>query len=247
MGNHFAVVDAGSNALRWQIAAVDHPKHYRIVAQDRQPVRLGGKVFQTGKLDPQAAEAALRVFKDFKSAADRYRVKAIRAVGTSALREASDRGKFISRAKSAGVPLVGFEDLLARADFLTLHLPALADTRHLLNAKTLALCKKGVRIVNTARGELIDEPALADAIQSGQVAGAALDVFETEPPADARLTVMPQVIATPHIAASTTEAQELVGVEVAMSVRDYLSEGLIRNAVNFPAIAPDDFRSCALT
>jgi exopolyphosphatase/guanosine-5'-triphosphate,3'-diphosphate pyrophosphatase len=105
MGNHFAVVDAGSNALRWQIAAVDHPKHYRIVAQDRQPVRLGGKVFQTGKLDPQAAEAALRVFKDFKSAADRYRVKAIRAVGTSALREASDRGKFISRAKSAGVPL----------------------------------------------------------------------------------------------------------------------------------------------
>ena len=105
MANHFAVVDAGSNALRWQIAAVDHPKHYRIVAQDRQPVRLGQKVFETGKLDPQAAEAALQVFKDFKSVADRYRVKTIRAVGTSALREASDRGKFINRAKSAGVPL----------------------------------------------------------------------------------------------------------------------------------------------
>lgn len=144
-------------------------------------------------------------------------------------------------ADSAGVPLLGLEELLTRADFLTLHVPALADTRHLLNAKTLARCKRGVRIVNTARGELIDEPALADAIQSGQVAGAALDVFETEPPADTRLTSLPQVIATPHIAASTTEAQELVGLEVAMSVRDYLAEGLIRNAVNFPAIAPEDF------
>lgn len=144
-------------------------------------------------------------------------------------------------AEAAGVPLIGFEELLARADFLTLHLPALADTRHLINAKTLALCKRGVRIVNTARGELIDEGALADAIQSGQVAGAALDVFETEPPTDARLTALAQVIATPHIAASTAEAQELVGLEVAMSVRDYLAEGLIRNAVNFPAIAPEDF------
>ena len=67
MANHFAVVDAGSNALRWQIAAVDHPKHYRIVAQDRQPVRLGQKVFETGKLDPHAVESALRVFKDYAS------------------------------------------------------------------------------------------------------------------------------------------------------------------------------------
>ena len=105
MADHFAVIDVGSNAMRWQIAAVDHPKHYRIVAQDRQPVRLGREVFQTGKLHPPAAEAALGVLKDFKSAADRYRVKAIRAAGTSALREASDRRKLIHRAKAVGVPL----------------------------------------------------------------------------------------------------------------------------------------------
>jgi D-3-phosphoglycerate dehydrogenase len=144
-------------------------------------------------------------------------------------------------AEAAAVPLVSLEDLLQRSDFLTLHVPALDETRHMLNATTLARCKRGVRIVNTARGELIDEAALADAITSGQVGGAALDVFETEPPTDQRLTGLPQVIATPHIAASTTEAQELVGVEIAMSVRDYLDEGLIRNAVNFPAIPPDEF------
>jgi len=105
MAHHFAVIDIGSNAMRWQIAAVDHPKHYRIVAQDRQPVRLGSKVFQNGKLEPQAVEAALRVLKDFKAAADKHRVRAIRAAGTSALREASDRRKFISRAKAIGIPL----------------------------------------------------------------------------------------------------------------------------------------------
>ena len=99
------MIDVGSNAIRWQIAAVDHPKHYRIVEQERQPVRLGRQVFHTGKLDPSAADSALRVFTDFKSAADRYRVKAVRAAGTSALREASDSRKFISRAKAAGVPL----------------------------------------------------------------------------------------------------------------------------------------------
>ena len=105
MPDHFAVIDVGSNAIRWQISAVDHPKHYRIVEQQRQPVRLGREVFQTGRLNAAAAEAALRVLKDFKSAADRYRVKAIRAAGTSALREATDRPKFIKRAKAAGVPL----------------------------------------------------------------------------------------------------------------------------------------------
>lgn len=144
-------------------------------------------------------------------------------------------------ADAAGVPLVPLEDLLQRADFLTLHVPALDETRHMLNASSLARCKRGVRIVNTARGELIDEAALADAIEAGHVAGAALDVFESEPPTDQRLTNLPQVIATPHIAASTTEAQELVGVEIALSVRDYLGEGLIRNAVNFPAIPAEEF------
>jgi D-3-phosphoglycerate dehydrogenase len=143
-------------------------------------------------------------------------------------------------AESAAVPLLPLDDLLARADFVTLHVPSLPETRHLLNAERLAHCRRGVRIVNTARGELIDEAALADAIERGAVAGAAVDVFEQEPPVDRRLAALPQVIATPHIAASTREAQELVGVEVAYAVRDYLTEGIIRNAVNFPAIPAED-------
>jgi exopolyphosphatase / guanosine-5'-triphosphate,3'-diphosphate pyrophosphatase len=105
MSEHYAALDVGSNAMRWQIAAVDHPKHYRIIEQDRRPVRLGHSVFQTGKLDPPSVDAALEVLKDFRSAAARYRVKAIRAVGTSALREASDGRKFINRSKVVGVPL----------------------------------------------------------------------------------------------------------------------------------------------
>src|SRR4051812_21363519 len=144
-------------------------------------------------------------------------------------------------ADAAGVPLLSLDGLLQRADFITLHVPALDETRHMINATTLARCRKGVRIVNTARGELIDEAALADAIESGHVGGAGLDVFEVEPPKAHRLQSLPQVVATPHIAASTTEAQEQVGVEIAVSVRDYLSEGLIRNAVNFPAIPAEDF------
>ena len=143
-------------------------------------------------------------------------------------------------AESAGIPLVELDDLLARADFITLHMPSLPETHHVINAERLARCKKGVRIVNTARGELIDEAALADAIESGHVAGAGLDVFESEPPTDTRLTSLPQVVATPHIAASTNEAQELVGSEIAINVRDYLQDGVIRNAVNFPAVPPDD-------
>jgi D-3-phosphoglycerate dehydrogenase len=143
-------------------------------------------------------------------------------------------------AETAGVPLVAIDDLLTRADFLTLHVPALPETRHFLDARRLAMCRRGVRIVNTARGELVDEAALADAIERGTVAGAAVDVFEQEPPVDRRLASLPQVIATPHIAASTREAQELVGVEVAFAVRDYLTDGSIRNAVNFPALPGED-------
>jgi exopolyphosphatase / guanosine-5'-triphosphate,3'-diphosphate pyrophosphatase len=105
MADHFAVIDVGSNAMRWQVAAVDHPKHYRVVAQDRQPVRLGREVFRTGKLSPQSVEAALKVLSEFKAVANRYRAKAIRAVGTSAMREASDRRSFLKRAHALGVPL----------------------------------------------------------------------------------------------------------------------------------------------
>lgn len=143
-------------------------------------------------------------------------------------------------ADTAAVPLVALDDLLQRAEFVTLHVPSLPETRHLLNAARLSTCRRGVRIINTARGELVDEAALADAIERGVVAGAAVDVFEREPPVDRRLASLPQVVATPHIAASTREAQELVGVEVAAAVRDYLSDGVIRNAVNFPAIPVEE-------
>lgn len=142
--------------------------------------------------------------------------------------------------RAADVPLVDLNELLGRADFISLHVPALPETRHMINAASLARMKKGVRIVNTARGELIDDAALVEAITSGHVAGAALDVFDPEPPTDNRLTSLPQVIATPHIAASTTEGQELVGNETALQVRDYLKDGIIRNAVNFPSVPPDD-------
>jgi D-3-phosphoglycerate dehydrogenase len=112
----------------------------------------------------------------------------------------------------------------------------------LINEKTLAQMKKGARLVNAARGELIDEAALAEALKSGKLAGAALDVFVQEPPKDSILTGLPNVIATPHVAGSTAEAQEEVGTQVAVQVRDYLAEGVIRNAVNLPALSADQYR-----
>lgn len=149
---------------------------------------------------------------------------------------------FISEqvAESLGAELLPLDDLCAASDYLTLHMPVTSETKHLLNRERLAKCKAGVRIVNTARGELIDETALADAIESGAVAGAALDVFEKEPPADWRLPNMRQVVATPHIAASTAEAQEQVGIETAAAVRDFLLNGTITNAVNFPSVRGED-------
>ena len=149
---------------------------------------------------------------------------------------------FISEvvADSLGVTLMSLDEVCAAADYLTLHIPVTPETRHLINAERLARCKPGVRIVNTARGDLIDEQALADAIQSGAVAGAALDVFEKEPPSDWTLAKLPRVVATPHIAASTVEAQELVGIETAAAVRDFLLNGTITNAVNFPSVRGED-------
>ncbi len=150
---------------------------------------------------------------------------------------------FISEqvAGDLGVELVSLDDLFARANYLSLHMPSNEKTRHLVNADRLARARKGIRIINTARGDLIDECALADAIEAGQVAGAALDVFQTEPPLDLRLQTLPQVVATPHIAASTREGQELVGVETAAALRDFLRDGIIRNAVNFPSISAEEF------
>ena len=145
-------------------------------------------------------------------------------------------------AASLGVELMTLDEVCATADYLTLHLPSTAETKHLFNDDRFSRCKPGIRVINTARGELIDEAALRRAIEKGLVGGAGLDVFETEPPADWSLAHMPQVIATPHIAASTEEAQELVGTETAATVRDFLRDGIVRNAVNFPSIHPDELR-----
>ncbi len=150
---------------------------------------------------------------------------------------------FISEQVAAdlGVELVSLDDLFARSDYVSLHMPSNEKTRNIVNAERLARSKKGIRIINTARGDLIDEKALADAIEAGTVGGAALDVFETEPPPDQRLQKLPQVVATPHIAASTREGQELVGVETAAALRDFLRDGIIRNAVNFPSVSAEEF------
>src|SRR3989475_857496 len=127
------------------------------------------------------------------------------------------------------------DDLLASADFISLHTPLTAETRHLFDRARLQKTKRGVRIINCARGGLIDEDALAAALQDRHVAGAALDVFETEPlPLDSPLREAPNLVLTPHLGASTVEAQESVGLEIAQSIRAALLEGTIRNAVNMP-------------
>jgi len=140
-------------------------------------------------------------------------------------------------AEELGIQMVSLDELCARADYLSLHLPSTPDTRRTFDADRLARCKKGMRIINTARGDLIDEAALAAAIQSGHIGGAAIDVYEVEPTRDHTLQTLPQVVASPHIAASTREGQELVGIETAAALRDYLKSGVIRNSVNFPATA----------
>ena len=143
-------------------------------------------------------------------------------------------------AESLDIELLSLDDVCRRAEYITLHVPATDETRRLFDRERLAACKPGARIVNTARGELIDEEALADAIESGAIAGAGLDVFENEPPGQSRLVKLRQVIATPHIAASTVEAQELVGTETAAAVRDYLLSGTMASAVNFPSLRGDE-------
>jgi D-3-phosphoglycerate dehydrogenase len=143
-----------------------------------------------------------------------------------------------SRARSLQVELVEhLEDVLPLADFITVHMPATTETLHMLNAERIAKMKRGVRLINCARGGLIDESALADALRSGQVAGAALDVYEKEPPPpDFPLRDAPHLIMTPHLGASTAEAQESVGIEIAQAIRAVLLQGEIRNAVNMPSI-----------
>ena len=144
------------------------------------------------------------------------------------------------RAAELGVEKVELDDLLARADFITLHTPLTAQTRNILSAENLAKTKKGVRIINCARGGLVDEAALRAALDSGHVAGAAFDVFVEEPAKANPLFGHPNVIATPHLGASTSEAQENVALQVAEQMSDYLIRGAITNAVNFPSITAEE-------
>ncbi|WP_420131240.1 phosphoglycerate dehydrogenase [Rhodopseudomonas sp.] len=144
------------------------------------------------------------------------------------------------RAKDIGVEKVELEDIFKRADFITLHTPLTDKTKNIIDAAAIAKMKKGVRIINCARGGLVDENALAEALKSKHVAGAAFDVFSEEPATTNVLFGLPNVICTPHLGASTTEAQENVALQVAEQMSDYLLNGAISNAVNFPSITAEE-------
>jgi D-3-phosphoglycerate dehydrogenase len=147
-------------------------------------------------------------------------------------------------ARDLDVELMSLEELLKTADFLSLHMPLTPETSGFLNAERFRLMKTGMQIINCARGELIDEDALYEALEAGVVAGAALDVFSEEPPKSERVLRLihhPRVILTPHLAASTLEAQEKVGYQIALQVRDYLKEGIVRNAVNYFSMSREEF------
>jgi len=145
-------------------------------------------------------------------------------------------------AREVDVDLVPLNELLERSDVVSLHTALSPATEKIMNAAAIAQMKKGAMLVNCARGELIDEAALAEALRSGKLAGAAVDTFAKEPPKDSPLVGLPNLIATPHIAGSTREAQEEVGTAVAQQIRDYLADGLIRNAVNMPAVSAEQYR-----
>jgi len=144
------------------------------------------------------------------------------------------------RAQNLGVEKVELDDLLRRADFITLHTPLIEATKNIINAETIAKMKDGARIINCARGGLVDEKALYDALKSGKLAGAAFDVFVEEPATSNALFELENFIATPHLGASTTEAQENVALQVAEQISAYLMTGEITNALNFPSISAEE-------
>jgi D-3-phosphoglycerate dehydrogenase / 2-oxoglutarate reductase len=144
------------------------------------------------------------------------------------------------RARDLGVEKVELDVLFKRADFITLHTPLTEKTKNIIDAAVIKTMKKGVRIVNCARGGLVDEVALAEALKSGQVAGAAFDVFVEEPATNNPLFSLPNVVCTPHLGAATSEAQENVALQVAEQMSDYLLRGAISNAVNFPSISAEE-------
>jgi D-3-phosphoglycerate dehydrogenase len=144
-------------------------------------------------------------------------------------------------ARENGIKLVALDELIAGSDYITLHVGLTPQTAEVINAKSLAAMKKGVRIINCARGELVNDAALVAALKSGQVAGAALDVFVEEPARNTPYAELDNVILTPHIAGSTAEAQEAVGMQIAMQVREYLKIGVAQNAVNLPSLSHEEY------
>ncbi|MDQ3143653.1 MAG: phosphoglycerate dehydrogenase, partial [Pseudomonadota bacterium] len=167
-------------------------------------------------------------------------IVAARAIGLKMKVVAFDPFLTPERALELGVEKADLDTLLARADFITLHTPLTDQTRGILSREALAKTKTGVRIVNCARGGLIDEAALKDALDSGHVAGAALDVFETEPAKDSPLFGTPNFISTPHLGASTSEAQVNVAIQVAEQMSDFLLLGGVTNAINMPSLTAEE-------
>nr|WP_047169128.1 phosphoglycerate dehydrogenase [Sphingomonas sp. Y57] len=167
-------------------------------------------------------------------------IVADRAIGLKMKVVAYDPFLTPERAVEMGVEKVNLDDLLARADFITLHTPLTDSTRNILSKENLAKTKKGVRIINCARGGLIDEAALKEALDSGHVAGAALDVFVTEPATESPLFGTPGFISTPHLGASTNEAQVNVAIQVAEQMADFLLSGGVTNALNMPSLSAEE-------
>jgi D-3-phosphoglycerate dehydrogenase len=167
-------------------------------------------------------------------------IVADRAIGLKMKVVAYDPFLSQERADDLGVEKVDVDELFRRADFITLHTPLTDKTRNIINADAIRTMKKGVRIINCARGGLVDEAALHDALKSGHVAGAAFDVFVTEPATENALFSLPNVVCTPHLGASTSEAQENVALQIAEQMSDYLLRGAITNAINFPSITAEE-------
>src|SRR3954465_12578659 len=167
-------------------------------------------------------------------------IVANRAIGLHMRVVAYDPSLTPERAADLGVEKVELDELLRRADIITLHVPMTEKTKNVLSAENLAKTKKGVRIINCARGGLVDEGALRHALDAGHVAGAAFDVFTTEPATENPLFGHPNVVCTPHLGAATAEAQENVALQVAEQMSDYLLHGAIQNAVNFPSITAEE-------
>lgn len=147
----------------------------------------------------------------------------------------------VTVAKEQGIRLAALEELYAAADYITLHVGLTPQTTGMINANSIAMMKKGVRLVNCARGELVNETDLAVALKQGQVACAAIDVFAEEPPKNSPLLALENVVLTPHIGGSTYEAQEAVGVQIAQQVKEYLKHGVIQNAVNVPSVSAEEY------